>query len=47
MGQIKEERLRPMNCFTEAAKEFAHHNLLVKSWLKPNASEYPDEKNRE
>src|SRR6476661_2967774 len=47
MRQIKKKRLRPMNCFTKAADEFAHHNFLVKSWLKPNASAYPDEKNRE
>ena len=36
-----------MNCFTKAAEEFAHHNFFVKSWLKPNAADYPDEKNRE
>src|SRR5436190_19744381 len=36
-----------MNCFTKAADEFAHQNFLVKSWLKPNAPAYPDEKNRE
>src|SRR5437867_6120717 len=47
MRQIKKERLRPMNYFTKAADEFAHHNFLVKSWLKPNAPAYPDEKNRE
>src|SRR5215218_530077 len=47
MRQIKKERLRPMNCFAKAADEFAHHNFLVKSWLKPNARAYPDEKNRE
>src|SRR5438132_9744918 len=47
MRQIKKERMWPMNCFTKAADEFAHHNFLVKSWLKPNAPAYPDEKNRE
>src|SRR5215216_4494230 len=47
MRQIKKEWLWPMNCFTKAADEFAHHNFLVKSWLKPNAPAYPDEKNRE
>ena len=35
-----------MNCFTKTADEFAHYNFLVKSWMKPNAAGYPDEKNR-
>src|SRR5437773_12218975 len=47
MRQIEKERLRPMNCFTKAADEFAHHNFLIKLWLKPKAPAYPDEKNRE
>src|SRR5205809_7004 len=47
MRQIEKERLRPMNCFIKAADEFAHHNFLIKLWLKPKAPAYPDEKNRE
>src|SRR4051812_20399106 len=47
MRQVKKERLGPMNCFTEAAEEFSHHNFLVKSWLKSNAAGYPRKKNCE
>src|SRR5438093_10931868 len=47
MRPITKERLRPMNCFPKAADECAHHNFLIKLWLKPKAPAYPDEKNRE
>src|SRR5262245_25784166 len=47
MRQIKKERLWSVDCFPKAAQEFAHHNLFVKSWLKPNTACHPNEKNRE
>src|SRR4029450_2047140 len=43
MRQIKIKGLRPMDCFSKAPYEFAHHDFIEETGLKKDSTHHPQQ----